>query len=351
MKIIVSARLKPSQIKYKIIPLAKSNRVDVIYLLRKEKGPEIEKVKYIVLPGICRLRLFNILLTPFLLAYHSHKKGVDLIVTYNFLPHGFFGFMASKLTGIPFNYSQIDTNTMEIVSGGGIKGKMILNMIRSAFFINMPGSKSKSFWVQQGIQADRINILHSTIDTDNEFVPATDVKKDFDFIYVGVLESRKRVGLVIEALSTVTNKKWKFAIVGDGSEKDNLTNKVSELKLEKNIVFLGHQRDVKSLMARSRYFVLTSKIEGIPCAMMEAMACELIPIVTDVADISDVVNQKNGFLLSGDPGISELAEILEYALSNYNSLAEMRSNARKTIIENHSYTSAISKWNSVLDLI
>jgi glycosyltransferase involved in cell wall biosynthesis len=347
MRIIVSARLKPSQIKYKIIPLTRGDQVEMVYLLRKEKGPPIPKVEYLILPSLCQFRLFNILFTPFILSYFSLKKKVNLIVTYNFLPHGFFGFLASCFTRIPFNYSQIDTNTIDIISRKGLLGKALLLMISKAIFINVPGNKSKQFYISMGLDQKKINLIHSTIDID-EFAPDESVVKEIDLLYIGVLEPRKRVDLIIRALSKIADRNYKLAIVGDGTAKLRLIQMVVDLDLKENILFLGHQKEVKEFICKSKCFILTSKIEGIPCAMMEAMACELLPVVTNVADISDVVNEKNGFLLSTDPTVDEVAETIEFVLTNYTKLSDMRAMARKTIVTDHSYESATLKWNQVI---
>jgi glycosyltransferase involved in cell wall biosynthesis len=347
MRIIVSARLKPSQINYKIIPLTKVEQVEMVYLLRKEKGPPIPKVEYLILPKICKYRFFNILITPLILSYYALRKRVSLIITYNFLPHGFFGFIASRFTGIPFNYSQIDTNTIDIISRKGFFGKALLYMISKAFFINVPGKKSKQFYSNLGLNPDKIHLLHSTVDT-NYFNADGTAIKDFDLLYIGVLEPRKRVDLIIDALFKLKEKDYIFAIVGEGSERHRLVQKVADLNLKEKVLFFGHQKEVKGFFNKSKCFILTSKIEGIPCAMLEAMACKLISIVTDVADISDVVNEKNGFLLSPDPSADEISRPIDFALTNYDKLNDMRLNARNTIVSGHSYDSATSKWTFVL---
>lgn len=349
MKIIVSAKLKDSQIKYKIIPLSLSDLVDEIYLLRKTRGPEIPKVKYIVLPAISRIKIFNILLTPFILAFYTMKLKADLIISYNFLPHGLFAFIASKITGVPFNYSQIDTNTIDIVKKNNLKSKLIRNMIRKAVFINVPGSNSVDFWKSQGVAADRIMTLHSTIDTDGEYYPVS-TPKIFDLLYIGVLEPRKQVEIIVEAMAVLRSKypRVKLAIVGDGSVKNQIVNLINTLELNQNIEMFGHRNDVKTFIHQSKIFVMASRVEGIPCAMMEAMACQVYPVVPDVADIADVVNTSNGTLMPATFSPAELANAIDQILESWQVASSKTSVARQEIVDKHSYISAKKAWDEIL---
>ncbi len=349
MKIIVSARLKDSQIKYKIIPLSNSDMVDEIFLLRKTIGPEIPKVKYIILPSLSSIKMFNILFTPFILAYYTIKLKADLIISYNFLPHGLFAYLASRVTGIPFNYSQIDTNTIEIVKKNTVKGKLIRRMIKKAIFINVPGSNSVKFWKSQGVATDKIMTLHSTIDTENDYYPI-ESKKVFDLLYIGVLEPRKQVDIIVKSVKILTEEhpRIRLAIVGDGSIKDEISDLVSTLNLTENIELFGHKTDVKSYIHKSKIFVMASKVEGIPCAMMEAMACKVYPIVPDVADISDVVNGENGTLMPSSFTPEELAKAINEAINYAGNIETKTSRARQEIVDKHSYISAKNAWDEIL---
>ncbi|MBP6870617.1 MAG: glycosyltransferase [Bacteroidales bacterium] len=350
MRIIVSARLKPSQVKYKIYPLSKVDAVEQIFILRKEPGPALEKVRYIILPAIVKSRIFNILLTPFILAYYTRKTKADLIVSYNLIPHGIFAFLASLMTGIPFNYSQIDTNTIDYIKRGNSFSKIIMHILKKALFINVPGRISKEFYITQGIPAERIHLLHSTVDTEIEYKPE---EKEFryDLIYVGVLEKRKQVDILIQALSIVRNDipHIRLAIVGDGPQKNDLVKMTEELGLSANVSFLGHRKEVKEILKQSKIFVLASKLEGIPCAVMEAMSLKLYLIVHDVADISDIViNNQTGSLLPAGASVEQTASEILRALNNWPSLTPIRENARELIRDEHSYHSATKIWINIL---
>lgn len=350
MKILVVALLKPSQVKYKIVPLTKSEQVDEVIIVRRKIGPIIDKVDYIVLPGICDLTLFYLLLTPLIIAYQARKRKVDIILSYHFVPHGFFAWLASRLTGIPFIYSQIDLDVQNLTKNKFYKA-VILHVLKRAIAINVPGSNSRDFWVKLGINNNKINLLHSTIDTEDGFFPLPKPKK-YDFIYLGTMEKRKQIGLIIKALAILKkdlgNDDLKLCIIGKGEDEDELLKLTLNYHLKDNIIFAGYQTNIIEWLNESKIFVMASRNEGIPCAMMEAMACELLPIVPDVADIEDVVkNGVTGVLLK-ETTPETLYTAMRNVYLNYDKMYEMRKKSRQIIEDNHSYHSAVNKWNNIL---
>lgn len=348
MKILVVALLKESQINYKIKPLSFSNEVDEIFLVRKKKGPEIKKVNYIVLPKICRFTFFYLSLTPVIIIYHLLNKKIDLILSYHFVPHGFFAFLASLFTRIPFIYSQIDMDIQNYTRNKTVRF-FILKILKRATRINVPGSVSRKFWIKNGIKEEKIVSIHSTIDTKNDYYPKH-VDKIYDFIYVGTFEKRKQVHLIIQAFSEF--KKTPFsptlALIGDGEEKENLENLIHQLDLKDNVLILGQQLHVVDFLNKSKIFIMTSSNEGLPCALMEAMACELITITVNIADISDVVkNKRTGFLLK-DYQHKNIYSAMLQCYTNYENLTMVKINARKIIVDKHSFMSAEKEWSKLL---
>ena len=102
------------------------------------------------------------------------------------------------------------------------------------------------------------------------------------------------------------------AIVGDGPLMADLKGRVSDLGLADNIEFLGKREDVRSVLLDSREFILTSQTEGLSIAMIEAMAAGVVPVVADIGELGDVVeNGVNGYLIKPDC----IAEYTERTLS------------------------------------
>jgi len=348
IKILVIALLKPSQVKHKIVPLSRSRYVGELVIVRKYPGPEIEKVRYLLLPKICRLKVFNLLLTPFLLVHYALREKADLLLAYHFVPHGFFAWFVSIVTKIPFLYSQIDLDVHALAEIPFL-GRIVTAIIRRGVFINVPGSRSKEFWLRRGIESTKINILHSTVDPFHEFRP-TATAKMYDLIYVGVLERRKQIDRMLQALAGVCHLGFQASllIVGEGNQKRKLENLSLRLGLSGRVSFLGHREDIQNMMNQAEFFILTSKNEGIPCAMLEAMACGLIPISRDVADVSDiVVNGSTGILLKDDR-IETIRDGIVGMMRDRKNRAHLSANSRRIIIEQHSHETATRSWDKLL---
>ena len=80
-----------------------------------------------------------------------------------------------------------------------------------------------------------------------------------------------------------------FLIVGDGELRPALEARVSELGLAGRVRFLGWRGDLGTIYGASDIFVLTSRNEGTPVALIEAMAAGVASVSTDVGGVRDVV--------------------------------------------------------------
>lgn len=224
--------------------------------------------------------------------------------------------------------------------------------MHKALFVNVPGFQAYTKWLKAGIKAEKIKILHSTIDT-NEF-KNNSLEKKYDLIFIGRLNYVKRIDIIIQSVKSSiekTHQEIKLAIVGSGEEEIKLKELCSNLRLEKNIDFLGFRNDTSKLLNQSNIFIMYSSSEGLPVALMEAMACEKIVIAPDVGNIKSVITHNlNGFIVNPNDK-NELIEKIILALHNHKSLQDMRTNARKEIINNHSIESAVEKWKKILNNI
>jgi L-malate glycosyltransferase len=117
-------------------------------------------------------------------------------------------------------------------------------------------------------------------------------------ITVGRLNRQKGYPHLLEALASmpVLNRPL-MLIVGDGPDRPELELRVSAMGLGRDVQFLGHRRDVPALLAAADVFVLSSLWEGLPLALLEAMAAGLPSVVTAVGGNPDVVEDGTSGLL------------------------------------------------------
>ena len=95
---------------------------------------------------------------------------------------------------------------------------------------------------------------------------------------------------------------WSLTLVGDGPERVALEALADQCAVRHRIRFLGHCHDVRSELAAAAVFVLPSRKEGVPNALLEAMAAGLAVIVNDASPgpLEFVTHDQNGLVVSQD---------------------------------------------------
>ncbi len=348
IKILVTCLMGQGTIEAKLVPLSYSKNVSKIIVLRKKIGPTIGKVEYIKLPFLCKFKFFNVIITPFILSYYARTKKVDLILSYHFIPHAIFAYIASIISNVPFNVSQTGLNIQKYLKIN-IFRKFILYILNKSCFINVPGLSSRDFWIKNGIAKNKLNLLHSKIDADK--YQDLKLEKVYDFIYLGRLSAEKQVDKIIIGIYNLYNNglNVKLVIVGDGPEMGKLIRLTNKLKLRNNITFTGFISNPEIWLNKSKLFLMCSKTEGLPTALMQAMACKLIAIVSNVGNISDLIkNNKNGFLFKID-NVKFFYKLMEDKYLNYDRLNYIKENARMTIMESYTYKHATEIWDKIIE--
>ena len=122
-------------------------------------------------------------------------------------------------------------------------------------------------------------------------------------ISAGRLSPEKNQALMLQAfrLALDENPDLTLTIAGSGPEEQKLQTLCRELYLDESVRFLGHVEDVSPILAEGDVFLLSSRYEGLPIAMLEAMASDLPIIATDVGGVRDLVSDgENGFLIPSE---------------------------------------------------
>lgn len=161
---------------------------------------------------------------------------------------------------------------------------------------------------------------------------------DLLVITVAILKEQKGHRYLISAAAELIPEypKLKFLLAGDGILKDDLIRLVDSNGIGENFHFLGIREDIPELLAACDYFILPSLWEGLPMALIEAMASGLPIVATEVSGSKQVMNDgKTGLLVP--PGDSHaLAQALTKLISQPNFACEMANSARERIQESYS---------------
>lgn len=128
-----------------------------------------------------------------------------------------------------------------------------------------------------------------------------EVRKEFDLhkgdtfaVSVAQLIKRKNHTVLIQAVKKLDNPNFHLFIVGDGAQEIELKEQVNVLGVEKQVHFLGFRKDVYRICSAADIFLFASLQEGLPVAVMEAMACGLPIVASNIRGNIELVDSNQG---------------------------------------------------------
>ncbi len=208
-------------------------------------------------------------------------------------------------------------------------------------------------WIKQalidneGIAAERIEVLHNGIDPDQFRFDATgsiraEVRGELGIapdqltvIQVARFHPVKDHATALAAFAEVgrTLPGALLLLVGEGSERSKIEEQAVGLGVRDAVRFLGVRQDVSRLMAASDVFVLSSLSEGVSVTLLEAMGCALPIAATDVGGNSEVVADGQTGLLSPRSDPHKLAANLLRLLRDPDLRRNMGQSGRQRLLE------------------
>lgn len=191
-------------------------------------------------------------------------------------------------------------------------------------------------WAQTVLEIEpktHVEILRNAVKIPENTVRWDAVK--FEFLYLGVLIPRKCVDDLLHAMALVENPSVHLTIAGSGAEEDTLRKLCSDLGLNEKVTFAGWTdgENKKNLLESCQCLVLPSENEGLPIAILEALAAGMPVISTGVGSIPEaVLDGKNGFIVPVHAP-EKIAAAMAAVASSEENWQEMCISARETARE------------------
>lgn len=146
------------------------------------------------------------------------------------------------------------------------------------------------------------------------------------FLSVGELDKDKNHILMIKALQQLRNRCYKYIICGSGILKEEYENYIHDNDIDACVRLLGYRRDIPEILQIADVFVFPSTFEGLPVALMEAIASKVMVICSASRGNTDLVKDKR--CLFDCRSVDELIQ----AIHNVESMSEEE---RNEIIEDN----------------
>jgi glycosyltransferase involved in cell wall biosynthesis len=193
-----------------------------------------------------------------------------------------------------------------------------------------------------GVSPEKISVIDNGIDVDAFRSTSSDIGSEFrasDVRFVGAvgrLVSQKGFDYLLRAIPRILSRfpSTKFLIAGEGTERSGLEVLASELNISRQVQFLGTRSDMPSVYASFDVFILSSVDEGMPIALIEAMAAAKAVVATRVAAVPKLVIHGQTGLLVEPKNPEALSDAVCLLLEN-SALRERLGSAARTRIEKH----------------
>lgn len=129
---------------------------------------------------------------------------------------------------------------------------------------------------------------------------------------VGRLAEEKDQATLLQAMEPLLDERRRLVIVGEGPSRPSLERQIAGMRGRRYVTMTGARPDVERLLAAADAFALTSRTEGLPLVLLEAMATGLPVITSAVGGIPDVVEHRANGLLFEAGSVAPLTRQLEW---------------------------------------
>ena len=170
-------------------------------------------------------------------------------------------------------------------------------------------------------------------------------------ITVTRLVSQKGIDVLLKAAAIVFAKlpEWRLAIIGEGPLREELQALADELGIASRVDWLGYLDDPIPYLKAAKFFVLTSRFEGSPNALLEAMACGLASVVSDASPGPlELIGDDAGLIVPVEDAEATAAAIM--TLANDEGLRARLGEAAIKRTEMYQVDQAMRVWLELLDV-
>ncbi|NLK45151.1 MAG: glycosyltransferase family 4 protein [Treponema sp.] len=140
-----------------------------------------------------------------------------------------------------------------------------------------------------------------TLKQENLYRNFIDIENVFTLVYAAEISARKNQTQLVELITPLFLKhpNWRLILAGDGVLEEELKKKIKTLNMQDKIIMTGFVKDINGLLSSAQAVISTSKSEGLPFNILDAMSLGIPVIASNIKGHSDLINDgQNGFLFS-----------------------------------------------------
>jgi glycosyltransferase involved in cell wall biosynthesis len=323
--------LNQAEVGYPISP-----EITIVTLLKKRtKENMLNRIKY---ASLIYLRLFRLLV----------KERPICVVSFMTTSNLWTG-LACNLIHIPYIVSERTTPDHTINSFNFFFRKLTFLIYKKAKMVVVP-AKGIEDCIKRNQTFKKLNNTQIISNPINIFQSPSGINVyNRKFILgVGRLSYVKGFDQLIEAYGKAGTEDVDLIIVGDGCEQENLLMQIEELGLQNKVKLIGTKDNLQDYYSQAELFVLPSRNEGSPNALIEAMSfgCPCIAMDCEYGPSELIKNEKNGFLVEAH-SVPKLTSAIKKLLANAALKKKVAANAQ-LIHKTNSLEQVYLQWKNLI---
>lgn len=287
-------------------------------------------------------------------AHLMEREGVSHIHAHFATHPAFVAWVIHRITGIRYS---VTVHAHDIF----VRKSMLATKLREAAFIVAISDYNREYltealgsWVRA-----KTHVIHCGI-MPEYYKPIPNIhhrNETFEIMSIGSLQPYKGHSYLIQACVKLRDRgiPIRCCIIGDGEERPKLEQMIAEMRLEEVVKLLGSkpQEEIARILPEAHCYVQPSiitssgKMEGIPVALMEAMACNLPVVATDLSGIPELVRPGDTGYLVPPADAESLAREIETVYADPAGASQLAENGRALVLQEFDLTRNVKRLSAL----
>jgi len=289
------------------------------------------------------------------LAWLFHQRRTDIVVTVGAGDKMFWGRLAAHIAGVPVIASALHSTGWP--DGVGRMNRWLTGITDN--FIGVADSHGEFLTDFEKFPAEKVRVIRNGVDC-QRFVPSDaarielrrelGVSRETPLVgIVAALRSEKNHTMLVRAAAEIRKQHpdAHWVIIGDGPERDAIENVANELGIADRIHLLGTRHDTDKLVAALDIFTLCSLNEASPVSILEALACQVPVVATDVGSVGEsIIDGQTGFLIQSED-VQAMADRVSKLLAAPERRRSMGKSGRQLVLKTGSLDSMVDGYQQM----
>ncbi|QEF97006.1 Putative glycosyltransferase EpsF [Stieleria maiorica] len=291
----------------------------------------------------------------FRLARLMRRRQTDVVVTVGAGDKMFWGRLAAFLAGVPVIASALHSTGWP--DGVGRLNRMLTPLTDA--FIAVADSHGEFLHQFEGFPEAKVHVIRNGVDCERFRADETnraEVRAELNVPssaplvgIVAALRSEKNHALLVRAAARLHERHpdLHWLVVGDGPEREGIENLARQLQVADRIHLLGTRHDTPRLLSALDVFTLCSLNEASPVSILEALACEVPVVASDVGSVGEtVIENRTGHLFASED-LDAMVQAIGKLIDDQSGRQRLGKAGRDLVLQTGSLQSMVSGYQNL----